>query len=189
MINTHIEASKIGRQIAVQVLDYHRRAGDSSSGNKLTIEMQMDSKLIFSFAECSPDPENRVPNAANQLPSSGENSTTGNENGNDGRSSLPSQPRINGTISTYNHGTYSHREKRFRHLNSTKISFHRFRVRSNRIDCELCHSRVAQPASQHRGQRRSCHGCYHEFTRSRRRSWWAGRFHWIAMAITINVDS
>lgn len=32
MINTHIEASKIGRQIAVQVLDHHRRAGDSSSG-------------------------------------------------------------------------------------------------------------------------------------------------------------
>lgn len=34
MINTHIEASKIGRQIAVQVLDHHRRAGDSSSGMK-----------------------------------------------------------------------------------------------------------------------------------------------------------
>lgn len=32
MINTHIEASKIGRQIADQVLDYQRRLGDSSSG-------------------------------------------------------------------------------------------------------------------------------------------------------------
>lgn len=30
MINTHIEASKIGRQIADQVLDYQRRLGDSS---------------------------------------------------------------------------------------------------------------------------------------------------------------
>lgn len=32
MINTHIEASKIGRQIADQVLDYQRRVGDISSG-------------------------------------------------------------------------------------------------------------------------------------------------------------
>lgn len=32
MINTHIEASKIGRQIADQVLDYQRRMGDASSG-------------------------------------------------------------------------------------------------------------------------------------------------------------
>lgn len=31
MINTHIEASKIGRQIAEQVLDYQRRMGDHSS--------------------------------------------------------------------------------------------------------------------------------------------------------------
>lgn len=31
MINTHIEASKIGRQIADQVLDYQRRLGDSSA--------------------------------------------------------------------------------------------------------------------------------------------------------------
>ncbi|KAL7052368.1 hypothetical protein ACKWTF_004852 [Chironomus riparius] len=30
MINTHIEASKIGRQIAEQVLDYQRRLGDAS---------------------------------------------------------------------------------------------------------------------------------------------------------------
>lgn len=39
MINTHIEASKIGRQIAVQVLDNHRRAGDSSSGNEFMIKI------------------------------------------------------------------------------------------------------------------------------------------------------
>lgn len=31
MINTHIEASKIGRQIADQVLDYERRLSDSSA--------------------------------------------------------------------------------------------------------------------------------------------------------------
>lgn len=46
MINTHIEASKIGRQIAVQVLDYHRRAGDSSSGNKSEVTIN-GSKIIF----------------------------------------------------------------------------------------------------------------------------------------------
>lgn len=33
MINTHIEASKIGRQIAEQVMDFQRRLGDVSSGN------------------------------------------------------------------------------------------------------------------------------------------------------------
>lgn len=32
MINSHVEASKIGRQIAEQVLDHQRRIGDSSSG-------------------------------------------------------------------------------------------------------------------------------------------------------------
>lgn len=31
MINSHVEASKIGRQIADQVLDYQRRIGDTSS--------------------------------------------------------------------------------------------------------------------------------------------------------------
>lgn len=64
----------------------------------------MNSKLTVSFVECSPDPENRVPNSTNQRSSSGENSTNGIENGIDGRSSMPSQPKINGT---YNHGTHS----------------------------------------------------------------------------------
>lgn len=86
MINTHIEASKIGRQIAVQVLDSNRRGGESSS-------------------ESSPDPENRVQSTTNQVPSSsGENSSTaGNEDGNviTNRPPLPVPPRINGT---YNHG-------------------------------------------------------------------------------------
>jgi aryl hydrocarbon receptor nuclear translocator-like protein 1 len=34
MLHTHIEASKIGRQIADQVLDYQRRMGEMSSGMK-----------------------------------------------------------------------------------------------------------------------------------------------------------
>lgn len=33
MITTHIEASKIGRQIAEQVIDSQKRNGDSSSSN------------------------------------------------------------------------------------------------------------------------------------------------------------
>lgn len=33
MINSHVEASKIGREIAERVLEYHRRCGDHSSGN------------------------------------------------------------------------------------------------------------------------------------------------------------
>lgn len=31
IINTHVEASKIGRQIAEQVIDFQRRSGESSS--------------------------------------------------------------------------------------------------------------------------------------------------------------
>jgi hypothetical protein len=37
MINNHVEAAKIGRQIAEQVLDYQRRVGDSSSGELLSL--------------------------------------------------------------------------------------------------------------------------------------------------------
>lgn len=33
IINSHVEASKIGRKIANQVIDYHRRFDNSSSGN------------------------------------------------------------------------------------------------------------------------------------------------------------
>lgn len=33
MINSHVEASKIGRQIADQVMDSQKRGGESSSGS------------------------------------------------------------------------------------------------------------------------------------------------------------
>lgn len=33
IINSHVEASKIGRQIAEQVMDSQRRGGESSSGS------------------------------------------------------------------------------------------------------------------------------------------------------------
>lgn len=50
MINTHIEASKIGRQIADQVLDYQRRLGDSSSGELIFDHfiLLLPNKLLFS---------------------------------------------------------------------------------------------------------------------------------------------
>lgn len=59
---------------------------------------------MFPFIECSPAPETRAPNAMNPASSSGENSITGNDDNNSATLSLPSQPRINGTIPTYNHG-------------------------------------------------------------------------------------
>lgn len=59
---------------------------------------------MFSFIECSPAPEIRAANSMNAVSSSGENSITGNEDGSSVTMSLPSQPRINGTIPTYNHG-------------------------------------------------------------------------------------
>lgn len=65
------------------------------------------------MVECSPVPENRVPNLTNQVSSSGENSATGNEDGNVSRSSLPTQSRINGTISTYNHGNLEQKKGYF----------------------------------------------------------------------------
>lgn len=50
MINTHIEASKIGRQIADQVLDYQRRLGDSSSGELIFDHfiLLLPNELLFS---------------------------------------------------------------------------------------------------------------------------------------------
>lgn len=49
MINTHIEASKIGSHIAEQVLDYQRRIVSESSGNNLTLNhLYMCTILCFS---------------------------------------------------------------------------------------------------------------------------------------------
>lgn len=77
MINTHIEASKIGRQIADQVLDYQRRLSDSSNGS-------------------SPDPENSL------IPIN--DPTLGSVNLGSDRQMTPvlSTQRINGTIPAYN---------------------------------------------------------------------------------------
>lgn len=91
MINTHIEASKIGRQIAEQVLDFQRRMGDISS-------------------DSSPDPdptlaqtvplldENHLINASLDLDHSSSGASPNTQSSN--------SQRINGTyanFSSYNH--------------------------------------------------------------------------------------
>jgi hypothetical protein len=47
LINNHIEASQIGRQIAEQVLDYQRRMGDVSSGNEKYLTLK-----VFNVTSC-----------------------------------------------------------------------------------------------------------------------------------------
>lgn len=80
MINTHIEASKIGRQIAEQVLDYQRRMGDHSS-------------------DSSPDPDPTLAQTVSLVSESQLNASIMNmEN-----SSTSSEPttRINGTYANF----------------------------------------------------------------------------------------
>ncbi|KAJ6641830.1 Protein cycle [Pseudolycoriella hygida] len=84
IINSHVEASKFGRKIANQVIDYHRRFDNSSSE---------DSPLP------SDDPQ---PSTSTHLLSSCENSGSGHEIPNAEYASS-SHPRVNGTLRGYNH--------------------------------------------------------------------------------------
>lgn len=47
IIETHVEASKIGRQIAEQVLDHNRRVGNSSSDKINIVLFQLLNLLSF----------------------------------------------------------------------------------------------------------------------------------------------
>lgn len=53
LINSHVEASKIGRQIAEEVLDLQRRNGDSPSPNSTPSPVHQDPvsevSLLFYF--------------------------------------------------------------------------------------------------------------------------------------------
>lgn len=51
IINTHVEASKIGRQIAEQVIDSHRRGGESSSGSSPDPDPESSLSLPIPSAE------------------------------------------------------------------------------------------------------------------------------------------
>uniref|UniRef100_A0A1L8DMD6 Putative hypoxia-inducible factor 1/neuronal pas domain protein npas1 n=1 Tax=Nyssomyia neivai TaxID=330878 RepID=A0A1L8DMD6_9DIPT len=81
IINTHVEASKIGRQIAEQVLDHQRRVGDSSS-------------------ESSPDPEMSDTNVHHQIHLS-ESSISASEVSLDRRIGQTNSQRLNGTLPGY----------------------------------------------------------------------------------------
>ncbi|XP_055686353.1 protein cycle isoform X2 [Lutzomyia longipalpis] len=81
IINTHVEASKIGRQIAEQVLDHQRRVGDSSS-------------------ESSPDPEVTDTNPHQHIHLS-ESSISASEVSLDRRIVQANPQRLNGTLPGY----------------------------------------------------------------------------------------
>ncbi|XP_035792727.1 uncharacterized protein LOC118466938 isoform X1 [Anopheles albimanus] len=101
MINSHVEASKIGRQIAEQVLDHQRRLGDSSSEsspNPNETAMQPAFSSALSEANHSNDAstsgEHSMPTSSGVSPSS--------------VSVVPSSSsvvttRINGTLPGYSH--------------------------------------------------------------------------------------
>ncbi|GAB0089841.1 CYCL [Sergentomyia squamirostris] len=80
MINTHVEASKIGRQIAEQVLDHQRRVGESSS-------------------ESSPDPE--ASEVITQHMAVSESSISASEVSLDRRIAPQNAQRLNGTLPGY----------------------------------------------------------------------------------------
>lgn len=98
MINTHIEASKIGRQIAEQVLDYQRRMGDRSS-------------------ESSPDPD---PTLAQSLVTESQlHASIINMENNSGSSETPT--RLNGTYASF--PDYSQPQPRSYLENGMKFTF------------------------------------------------------------------
>jgi aryl hydrocarbon receptor nuclear translocator-like protein 1 len=84
MINTHIEASKIGRQIAEQVLEYQRRMGDDASPDSSS-SADPDPTLTMSIIDDGPT------NASMSV----ENS-----------SSADAPTRVNGTYSNF--ATFNH---------------------------------------------------------------------------------
>ncbi|XP_058122930.1 basic helix-loop-helix ARNT-like protein 1 [Anopheles ziemanni] len=106
MINSHVEASKIGRQIAEQVLDHQRRMGDSSSESSPNPnEPALHSAFSSALSEAA---------HSNDAMSSGEHSmvtSTGVSPSSvpivpttaSSVSSAPVVPRINGTLPGYGH--------------------------------------------------------------------------------------
>ncbi|EAT46793.1 AAEL002049-PA, partial [Aedes aegypti] len=124
MINSHVEASKIGRQIAEQVLDHQRRIGDSSSESSPD---PTDSAIAQSFnpaiqeannlsSEAIAAVERSLASSSGVSPASSSGAgATGGANGsggagtastvgpNGGQATGPPPQRINGTLPGYNH--------------------------------------------------------------------------------------
>ncbi|XP_062542925.1 basic helix-loop-helix ARNT-like protein 1 isoform X2 [Armigeres subalbatus] len=117
MINSHVEASKIGRQIAEQVLDHQRRIGDSSSESSPD---PTDSAIAQSFNPAIQESNNASSEAiaassSGVSPTSSSNGGGGSGGGNGnvggaaagavstGATTGPPVQRINGTLPGYNH--------------------------------------------------------------------------------------
>lgn len=128
MINSHVEASKIGRQIAEQVLDHQRRIGDSSSEsspnptdvaiaqsfNPAIQEANNLSSEAIAAVERSLASSSGVSPASSSGGGGGGSRTDGGGSGsrgaaaadvgtNGGASAGPPTQRINGTLPGYNH--------------------------------------------------------------------------------------
>lgn len=103
MINTHIEASKIGRQIAEQVLDYQRRMGDRSS-------------------ESSPDPDPTLAQTVSLVSESQLHASIIHMENNSGSSETPT--RLNGTYASF--PNYSQPQLRSNLENGMKFIFKMF---------------------------------------------------------------
>lgn len=113
MINTHIEASKIGRQIADQVLDYQRRLGDLSSGKKLK-QSQIAKLLSLYIPDSSPDPDPTLAQSVSTISENQLNVSIDIEPGSAGSSSTlasnSQHQRMNGNYASfinYNHARSS----------------------------------------------------------------------------------
>lgn len=102
MINTHIEASKIGRQIAEQVLDYQRRMGDHSS-------------------ESSPDPDPTLAQTVSLVSEGQLHASIINMENNSTSSEAPA--RLNGTYANFTN--YNQQPARS-NLENGKKKFHNF---------------------------------------------------------------
>ncbi|XP_055602290.1 basic helix-loop-helix ARNT-like protein 1 [Uranotaenia lowii] len=101
MINSHVEASKIGRQIAEQVLDHQRRIGDSSSESSPDpVEPVIPQNFNPAFQDAASNLSSEAVAAVERTlaASSSDMSPTSSAAG----AGAPPQ-RVNGTLPGYNH--------------------------------------------------------------------------------------
>ncbi|XP_065079375.1 protein cycle isoform X2 [Ochlerotatus camptorhynchus] len=104
MINSHVEASKIGRQIAEQVLDHQRRTGDSSAESSPD---PTDTAIAQSFNPAIQEVSNlsneAIAAVERSLASSSGVSPESSTGAGGSGGGAPTTQRVNGTISGFNH--------------------------------------------------------------------------------------
>ncbi|XP_055528221.1 basic helix-loop-helix ARNT-like protein 1 isoform X2 [Wyeomyia smithii] len=102
IIHSHVEASKIGRQIAEQVMDHQRRVGDSSAESSPD---PADVSIPQNFSSIAQEVKNlsseAVSSVERTLASSSRVSPASSVSG------VPSTQRVNGTLPGYNHSRSS----------------------------------------------------------------------------------